>query len=489
MSIKQKAIKGALWTAIQNWVGQAGAFVVFFVLARLLQPEDFGLVALANVFLAFMQIFLEQGFDQALIQRDTLESEHLDTAFWTNVAIGVLLATLSFIAAESIAYGFKQPQLTPILRCFSLIFLISALRGTQQAILERQFAFKAIAIRSVLGIVVGGLIGIVMAINGFGVWSLVGQQLTNELVGTFFLWKASDWRPGWKFSVPHFKQLFQFGSNILVFNFVSFFNTRINDFLIGYFLGSVALGYYAISYRILQISTQLLVKTTSGVSLPTFSRLKNDLERFRSAFYAVTRLTSAIAFPVFAGMAILAPEIVAVMFGQKWLPIVPLISLLAIPGILRSVSFFKSPVLVAMGHPAWTVRLKILSVGLNLIGFAISYRWGIVAVTVATVVRSIIIFPVGQWVITRIVVIPLGTYLRQFAVPLISSLGMMAVLIIAKQYLMTGINMQILLLGASTLLGTVTYLLMVRILSPKIFCDFLDIGKIALSKYNQKNEN
>lgn len=488
MNIKQKAIKGAMWTAIQNWVGQAGAFVVFFVLARLLQPEDFGLVALANVFLAFMQIFLEQGFAQALIQRDELEPEHLDTAFWTNVAIGVLLATLSFIAAEGIAYGFKQPELTPILRCFSCIFLISACRGTQQAILERQFAFKVIAVRSVLGIAVGGLVGIIMAVQGFGVLSLVGQQLTNELVGTLVLWKASDWRPKFKFSLTHFKELFKFGSNILVLNFIGFFNTRINDFLIGYFLGSVALGYYAISYRILQVLVQLLVRTTSTVSLPTFSRLTNDLERFRTAFYTITRLTSAIAFPVFAGMAVLAPELVALMFGQKWLPTVPLIQLLAISGILRSVSFFKSSVLVAMGRPVWTVRLKILSVVVNLIGFFISYPWGIFAVTAATVLRGLIVFPIGQWAIAKILSIPLRKYLKQFAVPLTSSLGMIAVLLIAKNYLMAEIEMKIFLLGINSLLGVITYLLMIWILSPKILHEFLDVGKIALSKSKQKTK-
>ena len=489
MSIKQKAIKGALWTAIQNWLGQAGAFVVFFVLARLLQPEDFGLVALANVCLAFMQIFLEQGFSQALIQRDQLEPDHLNTAFWTNVAIGALLAALSFIAADGIADGFKQPQLAPILRWFSLIFFINAFRGTQQAILERQFAFKAIAVRSVLGIVGGGFVGVIMAMTGFGVWSLVGQQLTNELVGVLVLWKASDWRPGFRFSPPHFKQLFKFGGNILVLNFVSFFNTRINDFLIGYFLGHVALGYYAIAYRILQVSTQLLVRTTSGVSLPTFSRLKHDLSRFRHAFYVVTRLTSAIAFPIFMGIAALAPELVEVLFGQQWLPTVPLIQLLAIVGIIRSVSFFKSSVLIAMGKPGWTVRLKCLSVLFNLTGFIIAFRWGIVAVTLAVVIQSILLFPIGQWVITRIAAIPLGTYLQQFTAPLISALVMMGGIFVIKNHLISGVDIKVLILLIATGSGAMIYLLMIRILSPEIFHDFLNIGKIALSKLDRKSKN
>ena len=405
-----------------------------------------------------------------------------------NLSAGTL-ALLSFILADEIAYLFKQPQLTPILRCFSLIFLINGLRGTQQAILERQFAFKVIAVRSILGIVTGGMVGIIMAVSGCGVWSLIGQQLTNELVGTVVLWKASEWCPGLRFSFYHFKQLSKFGSNILVFNFFSFFNTRLNDFLIGYFLGPVLLGYYAISYRILRICIQLLVKTTSSVCLPTFSRLRDDRSRFRLAFYTVTRLTSAIAFPVFVGIAALAPELVVVMFGEQWLPSVPLIQLLAIAGILRSVTFFKNSVLIAMGEPAWTVRLKVLSVVLNVIGFAIAYRWGIIAVTAAVVARGIIVFPIGQWVITRIVAIPLGTYLRQFAVPLTSSLVMMAVILITKKYVMSGIETKMLVLSIGTFLGAATYLILIRILSPKIFDDFLNIGRIALSKSSQNTTN
>ncbi|PZD74135.1 Teichuronic acid biosynthesis protein TuaB [Acaryochloris thomasi RCC1774] len=482
MTLKQQAIRGALWTGIQNWAGQMGAFLVFFVLARLLEPADFGLVALANVFLAFMQIFLEQGFAQALIQREDLEPEHLDTAFWTNIAIGIALGLLSLLTADWIAAGFDEPRLTPILRCFSLIFLINALRGTQQAVLERQFAFKAIAMRSLLGIMIGGITGIGMALSGLGVWSLVGQQFMNELVGTLVIWKASDWRPRFRFSLRHFRQLFRFGSHVLGLNFLNFFNTKINDFLIGYFLGSVALGYYAISYRILQVMTQLLVRTTSGVSLPTFSRLKHDLNRFRNAFYTVTRLTSAIAFPFFLGTSVLAPELVTVLFGEKWLPAVPVIQLLSILGLVRSISFFKSSVFMALGEPAWAMKLKFLSVTLNLVGFAIAFRWGIIGVTFANMMRGLIVFPVGQWVLSRMVKIPFFTYSRQFSAALVSSLVMMGLLLSVKTYLTSLIEMQIIILSLCTLLGAATYGLMLRTLAPQIVAEFWEIGRVALSR-------
>ena len=142
-------------------------------------------MALANVVLAFMQVFLDQGFAQALIQRKTLEPAHINTSFWTNLALGVGLSLVSFAAAELVADSLKQPQLAPVLQGLSLLFVINALRGTQQALLERQFAFKAIAVRELLGTVVGGGVGVTMAFLGWGVWSLIAQQILHELLGTF----------------------------------------------------------------------------------------------------------------------------------------------------------------------------------------------------------------------------------------------------------------------------------------------------------------
>jgi PST family polysaccharide transporter len=180
MNIKQKAIQGVVWSVIQNWGSQAGSLIVFLILARLLTPEAFGLVALANVFLAFMQIFLEQGFTQALIQRQELEPEHLDTAFWTNFFSGILLTIIGFAFASSVANIFNQPKLIPILQCFSGLFVINSLSHVHQAILSRELAFKIMAVRTLIGILIGGIVGVVMAVSGFGVWSLVSQQVVFE---------------------------------------------------------------------------------------------------------------------------------------------------------------------------------------------------------------------------------------------------------------------------------------------------------------------
>ena len=216
MSIKQKAIQGIIWSAIQGWGSQAISLIVFFLLARLLSPEDFGLVALANVFITFMQIFLDQGFAQALIQSKELEPEHLDTAFWTNIITAIVLSLIGITYADFIAIFFKHRELTPVIQVLCILFLINAFSSVQQSLLQREFNFKAIAIRHLFGMIISGIVGVVMALNNLGVWSLVGQKVVYELVGSCVLWTASNWRPKFRFSLTHFGELFNFGKRFAI---------------------------------------------------------------------------------------------------------------------------------------------------------------------------------------------------------------------------------------------------------------------------------
>ena len=167
MSLKRKAFIGLVWSVIQNFGNQAFSLIIFLVLARLLTPATFGLIALANVVLAFMRIFLDQGFTKALIQRQDIEPEHLDTAFWTQVGCGVLLTTITFLGANLVAGILKQPKLIEVLQCLSAIFIINSLSRVHNAILSREFAFKIIALRSLLATVIGGIVGVTMAYAGF----------------------------------------------------------------------------------------------------------------------------------------------------------------------------------------------------------------------------------------------------------------------------------------------------------------------------------
>ncbi|NEZ58352.1 MOP flippase family protein [Adonisia turfae] len=487
MSLRQKAIQGAMWSAIEKWGAQLVSTAIFLLLARLLGAEAFGLVALANVFMYFMQIFLDQGFAQAIIQKDKLEPEHLDTAFWTSVLMGALFLLAVLAGAGAVANFYSEPELAPIIRWMSISFLFAGLSSVQSAILQRNMQFKVFAARSLVATAACGVAGIGAALMGLGVWSLVIKEIVFGSTGALMLWSSSDWRPGFRFSPQHFRELFSFGINIIGFNFLNFLNRRSDDLLIGYFLGTVALGYYNVAYRLLLIMIKLLTNVTAQVALPTFSRLQKEPERMRNAFYRVTRYTSFVSFPAFLGMAVLAPELIQTLFGPEWLPSVSVMQILALIGILQSVQYFSGTVLLAMNKPLWRLRVIFMITVCNVIGFFISVRWGITAVAASYVICVYIFSPVFLVLIKKLIDIDFRKYFSQYITPLLSSLLMMAFILGAKRIFYDWNNAYITLITYMTI-GTVAYLFGVMFLSPNLLSQTYRLTLSSLPNSLQKRK-
>jgi O-antigen/teichoic acid export membrane protein len=477
MNLRQNAVKGVVWSAITSWGRQAIAFIVFFLLARLLGPETFGLVAMASVFLAFIQVFVDQGFAEAIIQRHELEPEHLDTAFWTNLGIGLLLSLFCVTTAGLVADLFREPQLAPIIRWLSINFTIVAFSSVQDAIFRRNLSFKTLAIRSLVAVITGGLVGVTMAFMGFGVWSLVGQQLSNGVVQVIVIWCASDWRPRLKISKKHFKDLFSFGINVVGMNILDFVNRRTDDFLVGYFLGPVALGYYSVAYRLMMIGIDLLTNVINQVAIPAFSKLQLEPERLLRAFYSVTKLTSIVSFPAFIGMAVLAPELIQVLLGSKWLPSVPVIQILAFIGVLHSVYYFNGTVIMAMGKPSWKLIINFIYSIANVIAFTIAIRWGIVAVAAAFVIRGYLLAPIELWLIKKLIPLNPITYIRQYIPPVVGSLLIVVTVLVIKQLLSSFVNVYV-LLAVCIVISPFVYGLTIFLIAPNLFRQVFDLVQL-----------
>lgn len=427
--LKQKALKGLAWSGAQIWGGRVVSFVIFAILSRLLTPDAFGLVAMASVFIALIQSVQDQGFGDAIVQREDLQREHLDTAFWTNLLVGCLFALLSLGCARLIAGLFHQPQLAPIVRWLSLSFVLAGLSSTQQAILRRRLAFKALALRSFIAITAGGIAGVALAFLGFGIWSLVVQILVNGLVNVVVLWRISEWRPSFHFSKKRFRELLSFGSHITGINVLNFLNRHADDLLIGYFLGPTMLGFYTIAYRLLVSITDLLTSVTNAVAFPAFSRMQNEPERLRRAFYQVLHYTSLISFPAFIGVAVLAPELIVTLFGPQWTVSIRVARILAFIGILHSIFYFHNSLINAIGKPSWRLGITFVNAVTNVIAFVIAVRWGIVAVAAAYVIRGYGLAPLEIWMVCKLAGIDIKEYFRQFIGPAAGSLVMTGVLL------------------------------------------------------------
>lgn len=428
MSLRAKAAKGIFWSVIQKWGRAVIWSLSFIVLSRLLDPEHFGLVALASTFTAFVEIFLDQGFSAAIVQRADLEREHLNTAFWISVATGLVMTAGGILASGMIATFYREPDLAPVLSWLSVGFLLSALSSTQIGILQRDLAFKSLAVRSLVATAVGGAVGIGMAVAGYGVWSLVGQNLARGVAATIVLWQASNWRPGFRVSLAHYKELFTFGISITGNNLLDVLVRRSDDFLIGFYLGPVQLGFYTIGYRLLLVIIRLVTGITNAVAFPTFSRLQDRPERMRRAFYKVTQYTSLLAFPVFIGLAVLAPELVPAVFGAKWAPSIPVMQILSLIGILQSVLYFNGSVIKASGKPSWQLGIMFVNAVCSVIGFFLALQWGIVAVAASFVIVGYCLAPISYLAVRRLIQIDFVTYLAQFRAPLLSSLTMVLVI-------------------------------------------------------------
>jgi O-antigen/teichoic acid export membrane protein len=482
MSLKQEAVKGVVWSAAQKWGIRVITFFVTLILARLLSPDAFGLVAYASVFFTFAGIFVDQGFSDAIVQFTKLDPEHLDTAFWISVLTGTILTLATLTAANWIAVLFHEPRLGPIIRWLSLSFIASSLSSVQSALLRRKLAFKVLTMRSLIATISGGVVGVIMAFLGYGVWSLVGRAIVGGAVSVITLWQVSDWRPSFHLSRQHAKELFSFGINIVGGDFVDFLSTNADNFLIGYYLGSVALGYYSLAYNLLIMLTDLLVTVPNVVSFPIFSRIQNEPDRLKSAFYEVTQLQSFMAFPVFLGLLAVAPEAVRVLYSEKWVASIPVLQILMLSGITRSATFFYSSIFRASGKPSWRFAIYTLTALLNVVGFLIVVRMGIVAVATSYVVVSYALMPLFFYLIQKLVRVTVRSHLNQYTPAFLSSLIMVAVVLVVKHFLGENFPMMI-RLAILVIVGGATYLLGIRLMKPALFVKILELTKIALPKF------
>lgn len=481
MNLKQRAIKGLFWSGIQHWGRQAGALLTFIVLARLLEPEAFGLVALANTFITFTYILVDQGLNAAIVQRQDIETRHLDAAFWTQLLLGLCFTVVGISSATAIAGVFNQPSLAPVLRCLSLLPLVRSLIMVQQAILKREFAFQKIAVRALISVVAGGIVGILMAILGFGVWSLVGQQLTFEVVGVLMFWSLSHWRPGLQFSWNALQELSGFGISIFGSKLLTFFNQNTDNLLIGFFLGEVALGYYAVAYRVLQVLTQLLVDTSNQVALTTFSRLQQEPEQLLRAFLKVIRLSSLVSFPIFLAVSVLSQELVITIFGQQWQPAAPVMQILSLGGLVYLILFFNQSVFASMGRPELMLRLELLNVFFNVFACLIAVRWGILAIAVAFVISDFLVIPISLGLLKQTFELSLQDYARQF-LPALSCTTMMLMSIIVLKFQLASVINSMTTLLLYILIGGLVYGLCFRLFYPQLFQEILHLSQFVNKK-------
>ena len=333
-----------------NWGRSGIATLITFVLAALLGPEDFGLVAMAIAYIAVIELFLEQGLTPAIIQRKKLTDLHLDSAFWMMLALCIILTSVSIALSQWWAGVNDVAELAALIYALSVIVPIRGLTVVQEAVLQRELDFRCLAIRTNCAVLAGGGCGLALALAGLGVWALVAQRLVQSGVGLILLWSLSHWRPRLRFSLRAIRHLLGFSIANFASKLGGFARIRGSVLIVGALLGPTTVGLFAIAERLVQTPIRLLTHSLLVASLPHFSRLQDEPEKLRHSIVSCIRLSSVLTIPVLAVVAVSSDRLMAVL-GPEWRPASDPLKVLCLLGVGVAVSEFSETMLQALSKP------------------------------------------------------------------------------------------------------------------------------------------
>lgn len=381
MSVGTKFIRGVAWMAAGGWTEQAIKFVVFAVLANILGPELYGLMAMAAVFSVSAETLVRESVSEYLIAAHEPTEEDYNATFWLTTGIGLVLAVTLNLLAGPIAAVYGQPEVGDLLRVLSITVPLIAFTAVPVAILRRDFNFRAMSLRAVAGEIVGGIVGIFMALTGWGVWSYVGHWVA--LIGTnaILAWTVVDWRPGLRTTRAHMIRAGAFGGKVLTLRAAEVSAVQLPIFLIGATLGPLATGLYGIAWRLVEPLSFLISTPLRMVSQPAFAEINRGGGRSGDLLLDIARMSGLAAFPFFAGLAVLAEPILGVVFGPEWLPAAPVLQVMSFLGLYFCIAMVQQSFCLAAGHAGEITVLTWANVALGAALMVVAARWGVVAIT------------------------------------------------------------------------------------------------------------
>lgn len=380
MSIKEKAAKGMMWNTIERFSTQGIQFVLTIIIARILSPDDYGLVAMLGIFLALAQTLVDSGFSNALIQKKSRTEIDYYTTFYFNIVISVCIYGLFYLFAPLIANFYHQPELVKISRILGLTIIINSLSVVQMARFTIALDFRKLALVSLSSVVGGGSVGLYMAFHGYGVWALVCQSLATSICWVVSLWLKSDWRPRWAFSLQSFCTLFSFGSKIMLSGLIHTFYVNMYSLVVGKVFSASVLGYFNRAYTLGQFPVQNFSNIFQKVLYPILCRYQDDETKFNYVYTNYLRMACFLLFPLMVGFAVLAKPLVAIILTEKWLPAVPLLQVICLAQMWDPVMKVNVSVLGSKGHSDYQLYAEIIKKIVAFIILFVSVPFGIKAV-------------------------------------------------------------------------------------------------------------
>ena len=462
--LAKKTVSGVFWKLLENVSTQGMQVVIQIILARLILPEEYGLVGLLGIFISVSDVFIKQGLTTALIQKADADETDFSSVFIANILVSLALYCVLFLIAPYVALFYKVPSLTSIMRVLSLNVVIGGLSAVHNAVLSKNLDFKKSFFRNTSNTLTQGVVGIALAMYGYGAWSVVFSKIAGIIVGPVVLWATVKWRPRPLFSFRQVKQLFSFSSKVLCTNLFNTVFNNIHSLVIGHYFSTADVGYYQRGQQLPQTMMTAIDGSLAEVLYPSFSKLQGDTIALKQALRKSISLSMYVVLPMLFGLLAVSKPLTLFLLTEKWLPSVPFMQLSCIVCMFWPLSH-RTHALNAMGLSSVTLKLSLIGKSITLICIFLSVRFGIYALMAGTILSSFI----NLWITSYYTEKHIGYKKRELAADVLPSLAMAAVMCLVV-LLFGQVNLHpFLLLLLQILFGSFFYLLLSVLLKPPPF--------------------
>lgn len=463
--IKERTIKGFFWAGGGKIVEQGITWVISIVLARLLSPSDYGLMALTSLFIYFINYFNEFSIGSAIVQKKEIDETYLSSAFWFIIVISTVNYGLTYLFSSAIASFFNQERLTDILRVAGLSFIIMGIGVVPSSLISRDLKFYISAKVSFLSNISMGVVSLVFAYKGFGVWSLVFGSIMRSLSSSILIFYFCSWKPRLIVSFKKISDLMKFGVPLTGAKCLHTLYYNADNFIVGKFLGEKLLGYYYMAFHLSTMVIDKLARITNEVSFPVLTKLQSSDDKVRNHFLKISKYIAILFFPSLIGLFLVADDFVRVVLGEKWIPIIYPFKLFCFIGILRTINAIIPPILIAKGRTDITLKYSIMSAILLPAGFLIGVQFGINGVVYAWLA----VYPFLTAYLLRLglkeISLSFTEYIRNL-MPSIKATAFMAIAVMLFRSI--GVDNRILSLCGSILAGLAGYMICLAIFHREI---------------------
>lgn len=426
-SLKNKTVKGIVWSSVERFSVQGIQFLVMIVMARLLTPKDYGLVGMVAIFIAVAQSLVDSGFSQALIRKQNRTETDNSTVFYFNIVVGILLYLVLFAIAPWVADFYNSPELTALMRVICLSVVFNSFVVVQRALLTVNIDFKTQAKASLTAAVVSGVIGIGMAYSGFSYWSIVAQQLVNLGLNTLLLWIFTRWRPRWIYSWNSFRELFTFGSKLMVSGLLDVVYRNMYLLVIGKVFTASSLGYYTRANQFAEFPSSNLTGIMQRVTYPVLCQIQDDDERLAQIYRRFLRLSAFLIFPLLVGLSAVAEPFVLLLLKEQWLFAATLLQIICFAMMWYPIHAINLNLLQVKGRSDLFLRLEIIKKAIAVLILCVTIPMGLIAMCVGQILSSLIALIINTNYTGKLIQVGFLRQMRDLLPTLLLSLSMWGV--------------------------------------------------------------